>query len=52
MTAAKMKNLVVNSEKYNGVTLTVFVTAGATVAVTAGEPAASKSNQLTKKSVQ
>ena len=48
MTAAKMKNLVTFTEKYDGVTLTVFVTAGATVAVTAGEPAASKSSQLQK----
>ena len=48
MTAAKMKNVVVFTEKYEGVTLTVFITAGATVAVTAGEPAASKSNQLQK----
>lgn len=48
MTAAKMKNVVAFTEKYDGVTLTVFVTAGATVAVTAGEPAASKSNQLQK----
>ncbi len=30
------------------VTITVFVTAGATVAVTAGEPAASKSGQVQK----
>jgi adenosylcobinamide hydrolase len=48
MTAAKMKNVVAFTEKYDGVTLTVFVTAGATVAVTAGEPAASKSSQLRK----
>jgi adenosylcobinamide hydrolase len=48
MTAAKMKNVVAFTEKDNGVTLTVFVTAGATVAVTAGEPAASKSSQLQK----
>lgn len=48
MTAAKMKNAIVSTEKYDGVTLTVFVTAGATVAVTAGEPAASKSSQLQK----
>jgi adenosylcobinamide hydrolase len=43
MTAAKMKNVVGSTEKYDDVTLAVFVTAGATVAVTAGEPAASKS---------
>jgi adenosylcobinamide hydrolase len=48
MTAAQMKNIVASTEMYDGVTLTVFVTAGATVAVTAGEPAASKSNQLQK----
>ena len=48
MTAAKMKNVVVSTEKYDSVTLTVFVTAGATVAVTAGEPAASKSSQVPK----
>jgi adenosylcobinamide hydrolase len=48
MTAAKMKNVVSFTEKYDGVALTVFVTAGATVAVTAGEPAASKSNQFQK----
>jgi adenosylcobinamide hydrolase len=48
MTAAKMKNVVTFTEKYDSVTLTVFVTAGATVAVTAGEPAASKNSQLQK----
>jgi adenosylcobinamide hydrolase len=48
MTAAQMKNVVALTEKYDGVTLTVFVTAGATVAVTAGEQAASKSSQLQK----
>ena len=48
MTAAKMQNVVVSTEKYDDVTLTVFVTGGATVAVTAGEPAASKSSQLPK----
>ena len=48
MTAAQMKNVVALTEKYDGVTLTVFVTAGATVAVTAGEPAASRSSQLQK----
>ncbi len=47
MTAAKMKNMVASTEKYDAVILTVFVTAGATVAVAAGEPAASKS-QLRK----
>jgi adenosylcobinamide amidohydrolase len=48
MTAAQMKNVVALTEKYDNVTLTVFVTAGATVAVTAGEPAASKSSRLQK----
>jgi iron complex transport system ATP-binding protein len=48
MTAAQMKNVVASTEKYDGVTLTIFVTAGATVAVTSGEPSASKSNQLKK----
>jgi len=48
MTAAKMKNVVALTEKYDNVTITVFVTAGATVAVTAGEPAASKSSQPQK----
>ena len=48
MTAAQMKNVVALTEKYDGLTLTVFVTAGATVAVTAGEPAASRSSQLQK----
>ena len=43
MTAAKMKNVVSFTESYDAVNLAVFVTAGATVAVTAGEPAASKS---------
>jgi adenosylcobinamide hydrolase len=43
MTAAKMSNLVVSTEKQDDVSLAVFVTAGATVAVAAGEAAASKS---------
>ncbi len=47
MTAAKMKNVMASTKKYDNVPLAVFVTAGATVAVTAGEPAASKS-QLQK----
>jgi iron complex transport system ATP-binding protein len=42
MTAAKMQNLAFSYEKSGEVTLTVFATAGKTVAVTAGEPAASK----------
>jgi adenosylcobinamide hydrolase len=42
MTAAKMQNIAVYSERCNKTALTVFVTAGSTVAVTAGEPAASK----------
>jgi adenosylcobinamide hydrolase len=48
MTAAKMKNVMAFNEKYDDVALAVFVTAGATVAVTAGEPAASKSSHLQK----
>lgn len=47
MTAAKMKNVVSFTESYDDVNLAVFVTAGATVAVTAGEPAASN-NQYHK----
>jgi adenosylcobinamide amidohydrolase len=43
-----MKNVVSSTEKYDDVTITVFVTAGATVAVTAGEQAASKSGQVQK----
>ena len=43
MTAAKMKNVVSFTESYDDIDLAIFVTAGATVAVTAGEPAASKS---------
>ena len=42
MTAAKMQNLAFSHEKKGEVTLSVFTTAGKTVAVTAGEPAASK----------
>ena len=42
MTAAKMRNLAVCREKCGETVLTVFATAGKTVAVTAGEPAASK----------
>jgi len=42
MTAAKMKNVVTATKKNGKATLTLFVTAGKTVAVTAGEPAASK----------
>ena len=41
MTAAKMKNIAVYSEKCGNSVLTVFATAGSTVAVTAGEPTAS-----------
>jgi adenosylcobinamide hydrolase len=43
MTAARMSNLVVQAEKHNDVSLAIFITAGATVAVAAGEAAASKS---------
>jgi iron complex transport system ATP-binding protein len=42
MTAAKIQNVAVSSEKCDETTLTIFVTAGTTVAVTAGEPSASK----------
>ncbi len=42
MTAAKMHNVAVCSEMCGGTALTVFATAGKTVAVTAGEAAASK----------
>ena len=41
MTAAKMENIAVFSEKCGKTMLTVLATAGSTVAVTAGEPAAS-----------
>ncbi len=43
MTAANVHNVSVSSEKFDETTLTVLATAGATVAVAAGEPAASKS---------
>ena len=49
MTAAKMQNLTVCSEKCGESALAVFVTAGKTVAVTAGEPTASKENGQIKK---
>jgi adenosylcobinamide amidohydrolase len=42
MTAAKMQNVAVSTKKYDGATLTVFVTAGTSIAATAGEPTASK----------
>ncbi len=42
MTAAKMQNIAVYSETCGKTVLTALVTAGSTVAVTAGEPAASK----------
>jgi adenosylcobinamide amidohydrolase len=42
MTAAKMQNVAVSSKKYDEITLTVFATAGTSIAVTAGESAASK----------
>lgn len=42
MTAAKMQNLAICREKCGETALTVFATAGKTVAVTAGEPTASK----------
>jgi adenosylcobinamide amidohydrolase len=43
MTAAKMKNVATANRKLGNTALALFVTAGTTVAVTAGEPAASKS---------
>ena len=45
MTAAKMQNIAVCTEKCGRTSLTVFATAGKTVAVTAGEPASSKLGQ-------
>ena len=42
MTAAKMKNVAAATRKCEGTALALCVTAGTTVAVTAGEPAASK----------
>jgi adenosylcobinamide hydrolase len=48
MTAAKMQNLAVCNEMCGETALTVLATAGKTVAVTAGEPTASKGNQLKK----
>jgi adenosylcobinamide hydrolase len=42
MTAAKMKNVATANRKRGKTTLSLFVTAGTTVAITAGEPAASK----------
>ncbi len=42
MTAAKMQNVAVSTKKYDEITLTVFATAGTSIAVTAGESAASK----------
>jgi adenosylcobinamide amidohydrolase len=48
MTAAKMQNLAVCSEMCGGTAVTVFATAGKTVAVTAGEPTASRGGDLKK----
>jgi iron complex transport system ATP-binding protein len=45
MTAAKMKNVATATRKCSKTTVTLFVTAGKTVAVTAGEPAASKNTE-------
>jgi len=42
MTAAKMQNVAVSTKKCDGTTLTVFVTAGTSIAATAGEATASK----------
>jgi adenosylcobinamide hydrolase len=46
MTAAKMQNVVVSSKKYDETTLTVFVTAGTSVAVTAGDSTASQKDSF------
>ncbi len=46
MTAAKMQNLAIYSEKCGNTPLMVFATAGKTVAVTAGEATASKGGKL------
>ncbi len=42
MTAAKMKNVALSRQKHAEIALTVFTTAGSNIAVTAGDPAASK----------
>jgi adenosylcobinamide hydrolase len=44
MTAAKMQNAATSSQKHDKLAVTVFTTAGSNVAVTAGDPAASKPN--------
>lgn len=44
MTAAKMQNVATSSQKHDKLALTVLTTAGSNVAVTAGDPAASKPN--------
>lgn len=49
MTAAKMQNVVMCREKYDETKLTVFATAGTTVAVTAGEAAASNNSSFESK---
>jgi len=49
MTAAKMKNVATATRKYDETTVTVFVTAGTTVAVTAGEPTASRKSSIEQK---
>ena len=46
MTAAKMQNVVMCREKYDETKLTVFATAGTTIAVTAGEAAASNNSSF------
>jgi iron complex transport system ATP-binding protein len=46
MTAAKMQNVAVSTKKYDEITVTVFTTAGTSVAVTAGESAASKTDSF------
>jgi adenosylcobinamide hydrolase len=49
MTAARMQNVEVVSKKFGKMILTVFVTAGASIAVTAGDPTEPKQNLLPPK---
>ena len=46
MTAAKVQNVAISSKKYNETTVTVLTTAGTTVAVAAGETAASNDDSF------
>jgi adenosylcobinamide hydrolase len=48
MTAAKMENVAVSNQKSAEFALAVFVTAGTTISVTAGEPTASKNQPYEK----